>query len=106
MSDLLAERRRQDHAAELMRPVFRAVDELHAAVEVLQAALPDLLHAITDAPQTERWWISDGGPLDRGGKKVLGPFGSRDLALEVRRLLEERPDACLTYWVSTEVVTR
>lgn len=50
----------------------------------------------------ERWWISD-GDVAYGGEKILGPFGSRDLALEVRRLFEAHPDAGgLTFWVSQE----
>jgi hypothetical protein len=51
-----------------------------------------------------QWWIAD-EQLTRGGTKSLGPFGSRDLALEVRTLLEQvrRPT---TYWVDSEPVPR
>lgn len=50
----------------------------------------------------EVWWISD-GPVDEGGKKILGPFESRDLALSVRRLYEDHADARgLTFWVSRD----
>jgi hypothetical protein len=50
--------------------------------------------------QNEAWWIAD-EQLNRGGKKILGPFESRDLALEVRTLLEHvrRPQ---TFWVDSE----
>lgn len=58
---------------------------------------------MTNATETEtatEWWISDGDAA-RGGEKILGPFVSRDLALEVRALYEAHPRAQgLTFWVS------
>lgn len=50
------------------------------------------------------WWISDGGLPD--GRKVAGPFESRDIALQVRTWLEAHPDAGgLTFWVDQEPAT-
>lgn len=48
----------------------------------------------------ERWWICT-DRLTLGGLKVIGPFESRDLALEVRFFVEQvnKPE---TYWVDQE----
>jgi hypothetical protein len=46
------------------------------------------------------WWICT-DQLSKGGKKVLGPFCSRALALQVRTLLEKDRKP-LTYWVDAE----
>lgn len=55
-----------------------------------------------DEALAEVWWISD-GPVDDGGRKILGPFESRDLALKVRHLYEDHADARgLTFWVSRD----
>lgn len=59
---------------------------------------------VSTADEGGRWWISD-GPIDSepAGEKILGPFASRDLALEVRALYEAHPRANgMTYWVSQE----
>jgi hypothetical protein len=47
-----------------------------------------------------RWWICT-DRLDHGGEKILGPFGSRDLALEVRTYVEQ-VKAPRTFWVDEE----
>ena len=47
-----------------------------------------------------RWWIST-GILARGGIKVLGPFETKELALDVRRYVET-VNAPETYWVDSE----
>ena len=58
--------------------------------------------AFTRTAAAEVWWISD-GPVDEGGTKILGPFGSVELALEVRALYEVHPRAKgLTFWVSRD----
>lgn len=50
----------------------------------------------------ERWWICT-DELTRGGEKILGPFESRDLALEVRAYVEQSPrHKPRTYWVDAE----
>lgn len=58
-----------------------------------------------------KWWIATDA-LARGGQKVLGPFESQDLALDVRTFLEavprhKRPDGparlAETFWVDEEV---
>jgi hypothetical protein len=46
----------------------------------------------TDAAEVE-WWITTHF-LDKGGKKVMGPFVSRDLAIEVRVLREAFEGRC------------
>lgn len=48
------------------------------------------------------WWITT-GPLPAGGEKVLGPFGSQELALKVRSYMEvaQQSDG-RTYWVDDE----
>lgn len=51
-------------------------------------------------PACTEWWISD-GDANHGGRKILGPFATRDLALDVRSLYEASPRANgLTFWVS------
>ena len=50
-------------------------------------------------PVAERWWIAT-DELSRGGKKLMGPFQSRDLALHVRSLYEQVYGG--TYWVAEE----
>lgn len=46
------------------------------------------------------WWIAD-GILAQGGKKLLGPFGSQELALQVRTHVEAAAPGP-TYWVDEE----
>ena len=57
-------------------------------------------------PKTEIWWICT-DVLARGGEKLLGPFESQDLALEVRRHVEAggllRGKRDRTFWVDSEV---
>src|SRR5690242_4403831 len=38
-------------------------------------------------PGRDSWWIATDS-LARGGEKILGPFGSRNLAIEVRVFVE------------------
>lgn len=52
------------------------------------------------SPRLERWWIAT-DELSRGGKKLLGPFESRDLALEVRQYVEAFHKGS-TFWISKE----
>lgn len=56
------------------------------------------------------WWITT-DVLARGGAKVLGPFESQDLALEVRTYVEAVPQLKrpvgvarqqVTFWVDEE----
>jgi len=47
-----------------------------------------------------KWWIAT-DQLTRGGAKLIGPFGSRELALDVRTYVE-RVNAPYTYWVDCE----
>lgn len=57
----------------------------------------------------EQWWICT-DVLARGGEKLLGPFESQKLALEVRRhveaggLLRNKKDG-RTFWVDSEVTS-
>ena len=53
----------------------------------------------TTVAVTDRWWICE-QPLPNG-KKILGPFESRELALEVRTYVE-KVNAPATYWVDNE----
>lgn len=46
------------------------------------------------------WWIAT-DQLARGGEKILGPFVTRELALEVRSYVEA-VKAPVTYWVDSE----
>lgn len=63
----------------------------------LYADLRTLLDALS---RSTEWWISD-GDANRGGEKLLGPFATRDLALEVRALYEASHRANgQTFWVS------
>ena len=50
------------------------------------------------------WWVCTES-LAHGGKKVLGPFGTRSLALQVRDLLEQ-VRAPTIYWVDEEPALR
>lgn len=43
-----------------------------------------------------RWWITTG--IKQNGKKLLGPFATKDLALTVRAYVE-KAEAPSTYWV-------
>jgi hypothetical protein len=47
------------------------------------------------------WWICS-DVLSRGGRKVLGPFINQELALTVRRYLEEAEHCKGRYWVDEE----
>ena len=49
-----------------------------------------------------QWWIAT-APLVMDGEKVLGPFGTQELALEVRRYVEKTTTP-RTYWVDSEDV--
>lgn len=44
----------------------------------------------------DKWWVTTG--IKQGGKKLLGPFVSRELALSVRTYMEIA-EAPATYWV-------
>lgn len=46
--------------------------------------------------QADAWWITTN--MKQNGKKLLGPFSSRDLALSVRTYMEIA-EAPATYWV-------
>jgi hypothetical protein len=46
------------------------------------------------------WWITT-APLAHGGRRVLGPFRSRELTMEVRGLLEFKNNPT-TYWIDHE----
>lgn len=46
--------------------------------------------------QADTWWITTN--MKQNGKKLLGPFSSRDLALSVRTYMEIA-EAPATYWV-------
>lgn len=48
-----------------------------------------------------RWWICD-ERLPRGGRKILGPFESKELALGVLKRVVEKASAPATYWVDEE----
>lgn len=47
-----------------------------------------------------RWWICTDA-LARNGRKILGPFESQELALQVRTYVE-KVDNPVTYWVDEE----
>jgi hypothetical protein len=52
--------------------------------------------------KTGGWWIAT-DELAKGGEKILGPFESRDLALEVRVYVEAHPRyRPRTFWVDQE----
>lgn len=46
------------------------------------------------------WWIAT-DQLSQGGHKVLGPFVTKELALEVRSYVE-KAKAPMSYWVDSE----
>jgi hypothetical protein len=46
--------------------------------------------------EANTWWITTG--IKQGGKKLLGPFATEDLALSVRTYMEIA-EAPATYWV-------
>lgn len=54
----------------------------------------------TDETTAPQWWIAD-GQIAAGGKKILGPFATKDLAFEVRRYVEI-VNAPATYWVDQD----
>lgn len=75
-----------------------------SAVKVEPMALKtahDIMTAIDQhtAQQVGQWWITTG--LSQGGKKLLGPFNTRDLALSVRTYMEIA-EAPATYWVEAD----
>jgi hypothetical protein len=53
----------------------------------------------------QQWWIATGQRGGAGTEKKLGPFGSMELAMEVRAYVEtaesfmETPGTPITYWV-------
>jgi hypothetical protein len=53
---------------------------------------------MTDSPL--HWWITTDA-LARGGEKFLGPFGTQELALTVRRYVE-LAEAPRTFWVDED----
>jgi|SRR5215469_6005888 len=59
------------------------------------AALPHLT-----PPPPDRWWIATGELNVTGSRKILGPFASRELALDVRSYVERVRGE--TYWVAEE----
>ena len=50
------------------------------------------------------WWIATDA-LAHGGEKVLGPFATRELALDIRRYVEA-VKAPMTYWVDQETASK
>lgn len=48
----------------------------------------------------QNWWITTAF-LDEGGKKVMGPFATLELAIEVRTL-RERVEHVASYFVDSE----
>lgn len=63
-------------------------------------------YTITVAEETkpEKWWITT-APISQLHQKILGPFGSQELALKVRGYLEKL-FANKTYWVDVEPLTK
>ena len=51
--------------------------------------------------QITDWWITTDF-LANGGKKAMGPFGTKELAIEVRVLREAFENRC-DYFVDSEV---
>jgi hypothetical protein len=54
--------------------------------------------AVENSPQN--WWIAT-DVLARGGEKILGPFATKELALNVRRYVE-LAEAPRTFWVDRD----
>ena len=52
----------------------------------------------------EQWWIAT-NLLDKGGKKVMGPFATHELAIEVRTL-RENAEGHAAYFVDKERVPK
>lgn len=55
---------------------------------------------LQSAEKQQGWWITTSA-LSRGGEKILGPFGSQELAMEVRRYMETA-EAPRTFWVQRD----
>jgi hypothetical protein len=61
--------------------------------------MPDQMRRTVD-----RWWICEGGWFGKGGRKYLGPFESRDLALRVREYVETAEGRRGALWIDEESV--
>lgn len=79
----------------------------HGSREIAEALgfEPDNHHNALACPYCtgNGFWIAT-NTRQAGGRRVLGPFVSRDLALEVRTFVEQSPKALrhgTTYWVVT-----
>ena len=53
---------------------------------------------------TTQWWICT-DQLKNGGEKKLGPFATKELALDVRNYVERAESGDQTYWVDSEDVS-
>lgn len=62
--------------------------------------MSDSLSTDSDAPARD-WWITTGWLNKKGTRKVMGPFVSMDLAIEVRSY-RERLEGHFTYFVDSE----
>lgn len=73
-------------------PSSRSLKKADAVIELLSA---DRDAAVREARKQD-WWVTTG--LKQNGKKLLGPFATRDLALSVRTYMEIA-EVPATYWV-------
>lgn len=78
-------------------PYTRWVERPTSEAVELVALIRKHLHS---AGKRQEWWITTDA-LSRGGEKVLGPFGSQELAIEVRRYVETA-EAPRTFWVQRD----
>ena len=70
-----------------------------------ELAAPAVLAVVGEAQTREQWWICTNW-LAAGGRKVLGPFESRELALTVRVYFEaHREGQGRTFWVDSEATS-
>lgn len=65
--------------------------------DAMQRLGDEIMQLITQGrEQRDNWWITTG--LKQGGKKLHGPFATRDMALTMRTYVE-MAEAPATYWV-------
>ena len=76
-----------DEVDGLTKIIWQWVDESQLADTFDIPALKALLNAHYQKKYIRRWWIATDF-FHNGGRKVMGPFESQELALRVRSLLE------------------
>lgn len=103
MTKLLTDEELKKQVEVITQTMFVALSEWQAGVAIDwqsakikgRAELVKLIQS-QKLVQQPKWWVTTG--LKLNGKKLLGPFESKDLALDVRKYME-MAETPATYWV-------